>query len=40
MRPLSDGTDLNIRPIRPEDAEEEQHFVRRRSEQTNDCRLA
>jgi acetyltransferase len=31
---LPDGTDLVIRPIRPEDAEMEQHFVRGLSEQT------
>jgi acetyltransferase len=31
---LPDGTDLTIRPIRPEDAEMEQHFVRGLSEQT------
>jgi acetyltransferase len=32
--PLPDGTDLTIRPIRPEDAEMEQAFVRGLSEQT------
>jgi acetyltransferase len=32
--PLPDGTDLTIRPIRPEDAEMEQTFVRGLSEQT------
>jgi len=32
--PLPDGTDLTIRPIRPEDAEMEQEFVRGLSEQT------
>jgi acetyltransferase len=32
--PLPDGTDLTIRPIRPEDAEMEQNFVRGLSEQT------
>ncbi|KAA6186966.1 bifunctional acetate--CoA ligase family protein/GNAT family N-acetyltransferase [Thiohalocapsa marina] len=32
--PLPDGTDLIIRPIRPEDAELEQSFVRGLSEQT------
>jgi acetyltransferase len=31
---LPDGTDLVIRPIRPEDAQMEQHFVRGLSEQT------
>lgn len=31
---LPDGTDLVIRPIRPEDAQMEQHFVRSLSEQT------
>lgn len=31
---LPDGTDLVIRPIRPEDADMEQHFVRGLSEQT------
>ncbi|WP_295540480.1 bifunctional acetate--CoA ligase family protein/GNAT family N-acetyltransferase [uncultured Thiohalocapsa sp.] len=32
--PLPDGSDLTIRPIRPEDAEMEQNFVRGLSEQT------
>ncbi len=32
--PLPDGTDLTIRPIRPEDAQLEQTFVRSLSEQT------
>jgi acetyltransferase len=32
--PLPDGTDLTIRPIRPEDAEMEQDFVRGLSDQT------
>jgi acetyltransferase len=32
--PLPDGTDLTIRPIRPEDAQMEQDFVRGLSEQT------
>jgi acetyltransferase len=32
--PLPDGTDLTIRPIRPEDAEMEQSFVRGLSDQT------
>ncbi|MBB1073370.1 bifunctional acetate--CoA ligase family protein/GNAT family N-acetyltransferase [Rhodoferax sp. 4810] len=32
--PLPDGTELTIRPIRPEDAEMEQEFVRGLSEQT------
>ncbi|MCF7989171.1 MAG: bifunctional acetate--CoA ligase family protein/GNAT family N-acetyltransferase [Thiohalocapsa sp.] len=32
--PLPDGTDLTIRPIRPEDAQMEQVFVRSLSEQT------
>jgi acetyltransferase len=32
--PLPDGTDLTIRPIRPEDAQMEQDFVRNLSDQT------
>ena len=32
--PLPDGNDLIIRPIRPEDAEMKQNFVRSLSDQT------